>query len=154
MKQSLTPCAELRESICLLACGLLDEDAARGLKAHLANCPGCKDYYEGIRCVSENLAERAGRLDELAPSAAVEIRWRRDFETAINSRHTAAKLSHALFDWCREIIWPHRLVWGGLAAVWLVLLAMNFSFRVRSHTMASKSSRPSPEFVRAFLRGE
>jgi uncharacterized membrane protein YgcG len=154
MKQPLTPCAERRESICLLSCGLLDDEAGRGLTEHLATCLGCKEYYEGIRSVSDNLAKCAERLESVAPSAAAEDRWRRDFETAIKPCPSESKLGHTLFDWCRDMIRARRLVCGALAAVWLVLLAMNVSFRGRSHTMASKSSRPSPEFVRAFLKGE
>jgi len=154
MKQSLTPCAECRQSICLLSCSLLDDEAGRGLTEHLATCSGCKEYYAGISGVSDGLAKCAERLELVAASSAAEHRWRRDFETAIKPCPSESKLGHALFDWCRDMIWARRLVWGALAAVWLVLLAMNVSFRVRSHTMASKSARPSPEFVRAFLKGE
>jgi len=154
MTQSLTPCHELRESICLLSCGLLDAAAKRELSEHLATCRGCKDYYQGIRGVAGSLSEWAGKLEEVAPNPSAEARWHRDFETAIKPRSSVSKPGQALFEWCRDMIRPRRVVWGGLALVWLVLLVMNVSFRIRSHTMASKSSRPSPEFVRAFLKGE
>ena len=45
------------------------------------------------------------------------------------------------------ILWPHPKAWAGLAAVWVVILAVNFSMRDNSQTRALKSSPPSPEMI-------
>jgi hypothetical protein len=49
----------------------------------------------------------------------------------------------------RELIWPARRVWAGLAAVWLLILAANFSMRDHSEIKVAKSA-PSPEVIMAF----
>jgi hypothetical protein len=45
------------------------------------------------------------------------------------------------------ILWPHPKAWAGLAAVWILILAVNFSMRDKSPVMAEKSSPPSPEVI-------
>jgi hypothetical protein len=49
----------------------------------------------------------------------------------------------------RELIWPSRRIWAGLAVVWLVLLAANFSMRDHSK-IKTANSPPSPEVIMAF----
>ena len=43
--------------------------------------------------------------------------------------------------------WPHPRAWAGLAAVWVCILALNFSTRDKSVMVAEKSSPPSPEVI-------
>ena len=45
------------------------------------------------------------------------------------------------------LLWPHPKAWAGLAAVWVVILAVNFLTRDTAPVMAEKSSPPSPEVV-------
>jgi hypothetical protein len=45
------------------------------------------------------------------------------------------------------IFWPHPKAWAGLAAIWILILAVNFSIRDRSPVLAKKSSPPSPEVI-------
>lgn len=49
----------------------------------------------------------------------------------------------------RELILPSRAVWVGLAAVWLLILAANFSMRDHSQPNLAKSF-PSTEMIVAF----
>lgn len=49
----------------------------------------------------------------------------------------------------RELVLPCRRVWMGLAAVWLVILALNFAARDTSPTLAKSSPPPSPEMLAA-----
>ncbi|MGH7940201.1 MAG: hypothetical protein ACREFR_03915 [Limisphaerales bacterium] len=50
-----------------------------------------------------------------------------------------------------ELVWPSRRIWAGLAAVWLMLLAANFSMRDHSEIKIAKSL-PSPQVIMAFQR--
>ena len=45
------------------------------------------------------------------------------------------------------LLWPHPRAWAGLAAVWVCILALNFSTRDKSVMVAEKSSPPSPEVI-------
>lgn len=45
------------------------------------------------------------------------------------------------------LLWPHPKAWAGLAAVWILILAVNFSTRDKSPVMAEKAAPPSPEVV-------
>ena len=45
------------------------------------------------------------------------------------------------------MLWPHPQAWAGLAAVWILILAVNFSMRDPSPVRAEKSSPPSPEAI-------
>jgi len=45
------------------------------------------------------------------------------------------------------ILWPHPGAWAGLAAVWILILAVDFSIRDKSPVIAEKSAPPSPEVV-------
>ncbi|HTV63286.1 MAG TPA: hypothetical protein VMH30_12025 [Verrucomicrobiae bacterium] len=61
--------------------------------------------------------------------------------------------SVALLNWpallWRELIWPCRRVWMGLAAVWILIVAANFSLRDNSQTAITESSSPE-EIVTAW----
>ena len=45
------------------------------------------------------------------------------------------------------IFWPHPKAWAALAAVWIFILAVNFSLRDNSSRVAEKFAPPSPEVI-------
>jgi len=45
------------------------------------------------------------------------------------------------------LLWPHPAAWAGLVAVWILILAVDFSVRDKTPVMAEKSAPPSPEVV-------
>ena len=77
--------------------------------------------------------------------------WRAEILQA--SRHPA-KASLTESNWLSTlnqklstILWPHPKAWAGLAAVWMVILAVNFSTRDKALVMAETVSLSSPEIV-------
>ena len=60
---------------------------------------------------------------------------------------------HNIFDFpsllWRELVFPSRRIWTGLAAVWLLILAANFSMRDHPQMTMAKSS-PSQATIVAF----
>jgi hypothetical protein len=50
----------------------------------------------------------------------------------------------------RELIFPSRRIWAGLAAVWIVIFIVNFSQRDPERLMARKLPPPSPEAIQAW----
>jgi hypothetical protein len=45
------------------------------------------------------------------------------------------------------LLWPHPKAWAALAAIWVLILIMNFSTREQTPVMAEKASPPSPEVM-------
>jgi hypothetical protein len=55
-------------------------------------------------------------------------------------------------DIWRELILPSRRIWTGLAAVWVIILAANFS--MRDHAPITMAKSPSPEMISTFQQQE
>jgi predicted anti-sigma-YlaC factor YlaD len=111
----MKPCAKNRPSLTWLALGELTEPSARELRAHVAACPGCRQYLAEISRVSGQLAANPTN-PALAPSAA----FHRELMAKINA---APKASSWAFPWSNwqlpSLGWPVAV---GLAAVVLLLL--------------------------------
>jgi len=45
------------------------------------------------------------------------------------------------------LLWPHPKAWAGLAAVWFLILTVDFSLRDKTPVMAEKTAPPSPEVI-------
>jgi hypothetical protein len=54
----------------------------------------------------------------------------------------------------RELIFPCRRIWAGLAAIWILIFAINFSQRDKSEMMANKTPLPSPDMILVFRQQE
>jgi hypothetical protein len=61
----------------------------------------------------------------------------------VTRRSLPSTLNHQLLT----ILWPHPKAWAGLAAVWILIFAVDFSIRDKSPQVAEKVSPPSPEVV-------
>jgi hypothetical protein len=46
-----------------------------------------------------------------------------------------------------RLLWPHPRAWAGLAAVWLLVFALNFSASEKGPKFSEKSTPPSPETI-------
>ena len=65
------------------------------------------------------------------------------------AREQSLPVAVALKLW-RELVWPCRRTWAGLAATWLVLIVFNFTHADHSMVVAGKSSMPPAEMRLAF----
>ncbi len=87
------------------------------------------------------------------PLRQVPQEWRAEILAVANSsaRPTSnvvrpgflSTLNHQL----STIFWPHPKAWAALAAIWIFILALNFSMRDKTPVVAEKVSPPSPEVV-------
>jgi len=80
------------------------------------------------------------------PLRKVPAGWRSEILSAANgSGFRPSTLDSRLSPWWRELLWPCPQAWAGLAAVWLVILAVNFATRdplpVREARKATPVSR-------------
>jgi len=87
------------------------------------------------------------------PLRQVPTGWREEILTAASKVGTArravrGRLGEAsLPNWLSTLLWPNPQAWAGLAAVWILIFAVNFSTRDASQAVAGKSSPPSSEVI-------
>jgi hypothetical protein len=96
------------------------------------------------------------------PLRQVPAEWREEILSVANEVGTARRAVHGRLDeaslpkwsWLSTInhqlstlLWPHPKAWVGLAAVWILILAVDFSVRDKSPVMAEKTAPPSPEVI-------
>ncbi|MGB8370303.1 MAG: hypothetical protein ACLPYZ_08245 [Limisphaerales bacterium] len=89
------------------------------------------------------------------PLRRVPAGWRVEILTAAESaaatRHPSpitrpswlSTLNHQL----STLLWPHPKAWAGLAAIWILIFAVDFSLRDKTPVMAEKTAPPSPEVI-------
>jgi len=95
---------------------------------------------------TEQLERRLSRQ----PLREIPGEWRSDILLA--AERAARPEPHASFlstfaNQLSTFFWPHPKAWAGLAAVWVLILAVNFSTRNATPSMAEKTLPPSPEVI-------
>jgi anti-sigma factor RsiW len=153
MSRFSNPCRRHRKSLCLLAGGLLSAPDRASIENHLAGCARCRSYYEEIKSVAIPLAGWERHFAHVEPGAAVQMRLAKAIAAAGKSESVRPLMPKIfIFECWRQLIWPSRRIWAGLAAVWILLLAANFSLRDRSPAGAMASA--SPEMIMAWQQQE
>jgi hypothetical protein len=96
----------------------------------------------------------APKLDAIRQSAVAAVCDRRISTDCVRERRsqTAATMIWRII-W-RELIFPCRRTWAGLAAVWMALLIFNVSQRDKAELAARKLPPPSPEAIMAWRQQE
>ena len=77
--------------------------------------------------------------------------WRSEILDAATSRHSSCATRHSFFPTFNlqlsTLFWPHPKAWAGLAAVWILIFAVDFSMRGTTPVMAEKAAPPSLEVI-------
>jgi hypothetical protein len=136
MNRLFDSCRTRRENLALLAAGALDGPERADAECHLAACPQCRNYFAGIQSVSIALTASAHAGAEIRPTAAAVARWAsaiRSDQTKPTPRQTSSVANH--LPWWREVIWPWRRAWTGLAGTWAILLV----FHLMQHDVRPKA---------------
>ena len=85
---------------------------------------------------------------EILAAVAADVNRRQEVSREFTfAATTFRRLLSTLNDQLSTILWPHPRAWAGLAAVWVLISAVNFSMRDQSPVRAEKSSPPSPEVI-------
>lgn len=141
MKRFFDPCRHHRQNIALLAAGALPDAEKDQIESHLAGCADCRKYFEEIKAVTAPLANWADDFAQLQPSQSVQTRWSKAIRDADRPAAIRQPEPAIVFrGWWHDVIWPHRRIWTGLAAVWVMILAGNFSLQGHGHVLAAKSA--------------
>ena len=136
------PCRRVRREICLLAAGALPEQDRPELEQHLAACSACRSYCNEIKALAAPLAGWEKKFAQIEPTQAMQKRWAGAVQaTAAQAAAHEPLLKNFWRNVWRELIWPCRHAWVGLAALWLVLLAVNA--RLSDHPMQLAGGRSS-----------
>jgi hypothetical protein len=89
------------------------------------------------------------------PLRQIPGEWREEIltaaESAAGARRSALDARPTLLSTLNHqlsiILWPHPASWAGLAAVWILILVVDFSLGDKTPVMAEKSAPPSPEVI-------
>lgn len=155
MNRMSSSCRVNRENLCLLVADALSNQERASVKIHLAGCAQCREYHAEVHSVTCVITDWKKDFSALEPSNSAMARWARDFErTTISNSPASAGYLRWFLDLCRDAIWPSRRAWAGLAALWIVIIALNVSLRNHARLLAAGSNRPPTELVRVFLEHE
>jgi hypothetical protein len=86
---------------------------------------------------------RAEIMAAMAADANRRQEVSREFTFAATHRSWLSTINYKL----STFLWPHPKAWAGLAAVWVLILTLNFSMRDKPPVLAVKASPPSPEVL-------
>ena len=93
---------------------------------------------------------------EHQPLRPLPVDWRTDILKAAESASSvpsaprpAPSLLSTIHSQLSSLLWPCPQAWAGLAALWLVILAMNYASEDKSEIMTAKSPPPSPQMMMA-----
>jgi hypothetical protein len=87
------------------------------------------------------------------PLRPIPTGWRAEIlaaagrESKGENREQVAHWSSTAVTRLLALLWPNPQAWAGLAAVWILILAVDFSMRDKSPVTAEKSAPPSPEVI-------
>ena len=137
-----------RENICLMASGALAEQEKVEAENHLAACGCCREYYDEIKSLAAPLANWERTFARIEPSQFLQMRWANAIKTADEptSVHPLRLVIRTLW---RELIWPCRHAWTGLAALWLVLWGINSGLIGGEKIQLASGSAPVPAMLQA-----
>ena len=94
---------------------------------------GCRNYYNEIQALAASLAGWEKNFARIEPPQAMRNRWAGAVLAAAAPAARRPLLKELSRNIWRELIWPCRRAWVGLAALWLVLAAVNL--RLSDHPM-------------------
>jgi anti-sigma factor RsiW len=144
MKRVFDRCGCYRRSLCLLAGGALPKSERAGIETHLAVCADCRDYYDEIKQVAVPLASWEKCFAHIEPDVALQRRWAKAVQTAGEPKPVRPPALALRTAW-RELIWPCRRTWAGLAAAWLGIAVFNLSHSGPREIVTAKSTMPPGE---------
>ena len=136
----MKPCSCNRKLIAWLALDELDGQQAATLRAHLADCEGCRGYWEEISKMTDGLA--AAQPD---PSLEASEVFHRRMERRLRAVESGSVLEN-LAVWLRDSMLNWRVAVPAVAVLGIALVAV---VAPRHPTSPSESSSPRVEVVSA-----
>lgn len=125
------PCPEYRDSIALLVDGELSQDAATGVRGHVAGCNGCSSHVQELEALIAQLTP--------APPAGMTVEesrfWRR-FDADLAVRVARGETPF----WRQSFALPFPIAAAGLATV-VALSVVTYRVQARAERLAERSAQ-------------
>ncbi len=140
-----------RADVSLLVGGALREAEKSEVERHLAVCHECRAYYSEMKVVATPLAEWEEKLTAIEATPAAQTRWARVVQQAGQPSAPRQPLLKNVWQiaW-GELIWPSRHVWAGMAALWVVMLAVNERISGSQTFEAKAQTASTPDIIAAW----
>lgn len=149
MKWFGDPCARLREKICLLLSGSLEAHELDEVESHLALCADCREYCRQVKNLTTPLTQWKKIFSHLEPGQTAQRRWTMAVQEAAKPTTKPLNL-RPLFRLCwRELFWPFRHSWAGMAALWLLMWGIHLHLSSEQPSVSNSHSAPTAAVVQA-----
>lgn len=125
------PCPEYRDSIALLVDGELSQDAATGVRGHLAGCSGCGEHVRELESLIAQLTPAAS-----AGMTVEESRFWRRFDADLALRVARGETPF----WRQSFAIPFPIAAAGLATV-VALSVVTVRVQARAERLAERSAQ-------------
>lgn len=155
MKRLSNECAHHRQQICLLASGVLSEAERVEVENHLSNCADCQSHFDEIKSATSPLAGWEKHFTQIEPNQAQRIRWANAIKAAGESKPKRAVSPVFVLQllW-RELIWPVRLIWAGLAVAWVFIAIVNHNLSEGRPVAMARDPKPAADMFLAWREQE
>ncbi len=105
--------------------------------------------------MNEGMEQFEQRLSHL-PLRRVPAEWREDI-LATAKRHQPSSAGRTYFlsalrSQLSGLFWPHHVAGAGLAAIWILILTLDFSIRDKTSVIAEKTTPPSAGVIVQLLQ--
>ena len=112
---------------------------------------GLDKLRDRLRPLHEEMEQFERRLRR-QPLRQIPAEWRGEILDACRGSKAEGREQEwfwpsALVSRLSTILWPHPRAWAGLAAVWILIFAVDFSMRDKMPVVAEKAAPPSPEVI-------
>jgi anti-sigma factor RsiW len=143
MKWFRNPCRR-REDVSLLAADVLSGDEKNAVERHVAECAGCRTYYKQLSELAAPLAGWEKDLASIEVTQTMRTRWAKAVQqgkvASSDAFGSSGLVGGFLRTVWRELFWPSRYAWSGVALVWGAILIVNV--QLSDHSMGRTSSSP------------
>jgi hypothetical protein len=136
-----------REDISLLAASALGEREKLEAEQHLAACHECCTYFGEIQSRTAPLAAWEKSVSAIEATPAAQKRWAKAVQEC--GRSVPPLVSAWRILW-RELIWPSRYAWSGMAALWVAMLLINGQLSDNRTSDAGARAAASQDMIQAW----
>jgi anti-sigma factor RsiW len=141
-----------RKDVGLMAAGALNEEEKIEVQRHLADCEECRIYCGQIKSLTVPLAGWEKNFSSIQAAPAARMRWAAVVrEAGLSSALRQPPLKNVWRILWGELIRPSRHAWAGMAALWVLMLAVNAQLSDHRSSGAGARASSSQDMIQAWV---